>query len=98
MIRDVVAELIDRGHVAVGGDALGFEIRNGKLQMHGRALDLPGRMGLAPRMRDGRNREARPQGQNQDQEGVNETYEARHGLPDSAGFAASALFSAWFFS
>src|SRR5207245_1865649 len=98
VVRHIAAELLDQGHVAVGRDPLGFEVRYGKLQMHRAALNLPGRMRLAAGVRGGREREARPQRQNQHQEGMNETRQAAHGLPVPAGLAASALFSAWDFS
>ena len=98
MVGDVVAELLDRWHVAVGRDALGFEIRHGELQMHRVALDEPGRMRLAACMRKGGYRPGGPEREREDDERVEEPYEALHGLASATGLPASAPLSDWLFS
>src|SRR5215472_1125780 len=98
MAGDVVAELLHRRHVAVGRDALGFEIRHSELQMHRVALDEPGRMRLAAGMREGGPRPGGPKREREDDERVEEPCEALHGLASATGLPASAPFSDWLFS
>ncbi len=77
VLGDVLAELGARGHGLAGvGQALGLDVRDGELHVHGIAEHLPRRVGLAAGV--GRGRE-RP-GQHQADHGGRKGEQATHHL------------------
>lgn len=85
MPRDIRAEVLNRRHGAVRREATRLKLRHGKLQMHDRAADLPGRMGLAAGV--GKARHGRPKGRHEQRQQAEAVSSHGHGLPPPMGAA-----------